>query len=69
MNQQQRGAIAQQNGQRLALEVCRSRAGYYLGTLDQNGAPNSRESAEYWQDEHSAMQALTSGDWTQRTQP
>ena len=32
---------------RLPLQVCESRAGFYIGTLNQDGTPCSRESVEY----------------------
>lgn len=55
--------------EKLPLRVCRSAAGYYLGTLDENGFPVSRESHEYFPDEASASAALASGSWTQRDCP
>jgi hypothetical protein len=53
----------------LPLEVCKSAAGFYLGTLDENGAPFSRESKQYWPTRREAERALTSRDWTQRPDP
>ncbi len=50
-----------------ALTVCRSAAGYYLGTLTPDGHPNSRESAEYWDRKEDAEAALTGQKpWTPR---
>ena len=40
------GRLSAAAGQALPLQVCFSRAGYYLGTHDENG-PVSRESVEY----------------------
>jgi len=53
---------------RLELQVCRSNAGYYLGTYGEDG-PCSRESLEYFSTEEKAQKALDSGEWTQRDQP
>lgn len=55
-------------GVRLPLQVCQSNAGHYIGTYDDEG-PCSRESAEYFQTQEEAQQALDSGDWTQRERP
>ncbi|MDR1935847.1 MAG: hypothetical protein LBS49_09785 [Candidatus Accumulibacter sp.] len=56
-------------GQRRPLQICRSAAGYYLGTLDDDGAPFSRESAGYFPSQGMARQALASGQWQQRLCP
>lgn len=53
---------------RLPLQVLRSQAGHYIGTVSDNG-PCSRESVEYWPKEAHALSALASGDWTQRDEP
>jgi hypothetical protein len=67
---QQYGWLAQEFGKRqLPLEVCKSAAGFYLGTLGENGEPFSRESKEYWPTREKAERALTSRDWTQRPDP
>ena len=63
------GLLALAIGQRLPVQVCRSRNGYYLGTLDADGLPCSRESAEYWPKREQADQALTTGRFTQRVEP
>lgn len=63
------GKLAQACGQKLPLKVCRSQAGYYLGTQDEQGCPYSRESAEYWRTDKAASQALETGRWTQRQEP
>ncbi len=62
------GWLAAQAGQRLPLLVCQSRAGYYIGTL-QDGLPLSRESVEYWPNLGLAEQALRNQCWTQRRTP
>lgn len=50
-----------------ALTVCRSAAGYYLGTLTPEGLPNSRESTEYWARKEDAEAALAGQKpWTPR---
>jgi hypothetical protein len=55
-------------GQRLPLQVCRSAAGYYVGTFDDEG-PVSRESAEYFPSHQAASLALASDRWQQRCVP
>lgn len=62
------GWLAAQAGQLLPLLICQSRAGYYIGTL-QEGLPFSRESVEYWPTLDLAEQALQSQCWTQRRAP
>lgn len=58
------------DGKKLPLEICKSYAGFYIGTVvasgDMKGAPNSRESDRYWQKAHEAQAALDSGDWVQK---
>ncbi|MCL6228141.1 hypothetical protein M4368_27225 [Pseudomonas aeruginosa PA103] len=49
----------------LPLQVLMSNAGFYIGTLDEEG-PASRESVEYYPSRDLAQQALDSGTWTQR---
>jgi hypothetical protein len=59
-------------GVSLPLEVLPSAAGYYLGTLDHDGMPYSRESEEYWKTREEAEAALNSPSpqaWTQRPNP
>lgn len=63
------GKLAQAAGQLFPLQVCKSRAGFYLGTFDADGLPFSRESQEYWPRREAAEQAISSGKWTQRLQP
>lgn len=52
-------------GLRLPVTVLQSGAGYYLGTLNNEG-PVSRESVEYFEMQDRAEQVLASSDWTQR---
>ncbi|HEJ9838671.1 hypothetical protein [Pseudomonas aeruginosa] len=49
----------------LPLQVLMSNAGFYIGTLDEEG-PASRESVEYYPSRELAQQALDHGTWTQR---
>lgn len=63
------GRLATAAGQVFPLEVCRSRAGYYLGTRDVDGLPFSRESVEYWPTAAAAEAARALGSWTQRLVP
>ena len=65
----QYGLLALSIGKRLPLQVCRSAAGFYVGTLDADGLPVSRESAEYWRRPELAAEALRKGHWTQRHEP
>jgi hypothetical protein len=51
------------------LQVCKSNAGYYIGTLDEDGCPLSRESVEYFESRVTAGVALASDIWTQRQTP
>ncbi len=55
-------------GKALPLQVLQSAAGYYIGTADEDG-PCSRESVQYWPKPEKAEHALSSGLWTQRTEP
>ena len=59
-------------GLSLPLEVLPSAAGYYIGTLDEEGMPYSRESEEYWKTRGAAEAALNTPSpraWTQRLMP
>ncbi|HHQ4020317.1 TPA: hypothetical protein ACSPY6_001691 [Pseudomonas aeruginosa] len=47
----------------LPLQVLMSNAGFYIGTLDEEG-PVSRESVEYYSSRELAQQALDNGTWT-----
>lgn len=66
------GFLARQfGGVDLPLQVCRSAAGYYLGTLTEEGEPYSRESEEYWRSREEAERALKEDPphWQQRPHP
>ncbi|MCO2079432.1 hypothetical protein IPC264_20030 [Pseudomonas aeruginosa] len=52
-------------GLELPLQVLMSNAGFYIGTIDEEG-PVSRESAEYYPSRKLAQQALDNGTWSQR---
>lgn len=64
------GKLAAMVGRKLPLQVCQSRSGFYLGTVDDHsmppGEPFTRESEDYWQKREEAARALTAGAWTQR---
>lgn len=60
------GLLAQRYGcGHLPLQVLSSAAGYYIGTIGENG-PVSRESVEYFKAKSDAQQALEDGAWSQR---
>lgn len=63
------GELARAAGKAFPLQVCKSRAGYFIGTNDEDGLPYSRESAEYWPKADQAESALVHGRWTQRLEP
>jgi hypothetical protein len=50
------------------VQVMKTRAGFYIGTCDEEGMPCSRESG-YYPTQAAAQSALDGGSWTQRTQP
>ena len=52
-------------GTRLLLRVLPSSAGFYIGTIDEDG-PASRESVEYYPTFEAAQIALLQHTWTQR---
>ena len=56
------------SGEERALEVLRSNAGYYLGTTDDLGCPNSRDSG-YYPTSEAAQAALDSGEFVPRLHP
>lgn len=56
-------------GLKLELQVCRSASGFYIGTLDQDSMPCSRESEEYYNTRDEAKEALDKMEFTQRTKP
>ncbi|MBH3329870.1 hypothetical protein I5L56_09570 [Pseudomonas oryzihabitans] len=49
------------------LQVLKSHRGFYLGTLDDEGMPFSRESSEYFRSHRAAENALNSGKWTRHS--
>ncbi|QNR00118.1 hypothetical protein BGI51_22120 [Pseudomonas oryzihabitans] len=49
------------------LQVLQSRRGFYLGTVDDEGMPFSRESAEYFRNHKAAENALNTGKWTRHS--
>jgi hypothetical protein len=53
---------------RLPLAIYESRAGFYLGTRDDDGLPFSRES-QYSKTRKEAERALMKRDWVQRLKP
>lgn len=53
-------------GKRRQLDTLKSARGFYLGTVTDEGAPNTRESEAYWSTREEATAAMTSGNWTQR---
>ena len=63
------GKLAMALGRPLPLTICTSASGHYIGTLDDDGAPYSRESLEYWPTHQEAMSAFKTGHWTQRDHP
>jgi hypothetical protein len=63
------GFVAHQYGKKLLpLQVCKSAAGYFIGTLDE-GSPFSRESDGYYPSEAAAGAALTTLAWEQKPAP
>lgn len=54
---------------RLPLQVCRSGAGFYIGTCSETEGPISRESNEHWETEAGAEDALRTGEWSQKPNP
>jgi hypothetical protein len=62
-------------GEFLELEVLKSAAGFYIGTSTPKGvpnmpegAPNTRESNQYWPKKPDAVRALQTGKWPQKLQ-
>ncbi len=56
-------------GERIKLSVCESNAGFYIGTLDPDGSPVSRESEHYYPTHAVALAALTDKTWEQKLHP
>ena len=48
------------------LSILQSNAGFYIGSLDEDGIPNSRASVEYWPTRALAQVAFDGGKWAQR---
>lgn len=46
-----------------SLRVCNSQAGYYIGTLDEEGSPMCKLSVEYYKKRDAADEALKSGSF------
>lgn len=59
------GLLATQAGFQLRITVLESRAGFYIGTSDDDG-PCTRESMEYWPSRDLALAALEAEDWSQK---
>ena len=57
------------SGKELELQVCRSAAGFYIGTMDPMLGPVSRESQEYYRTHEEAQYALDNDTFTQREYP
>ena len=49
------------------VKVLRSAAGYYIGTLDEEGFPYCRVSKEYYSTQEDAEKALADKSFTERT--
>ncbi|EIX9725695.1 TPA: hypothetical protein UL576_005042 [Klebsiella pneumoniae] len=65
------GKLAEENGFKLPVSVCKSHRGYYIGTFQYDPdseyyGPVSRESEEYYKTEEMAQGALNDNNWTQR---
>ena len=58
--------LQSRNSQVFKIQVLKSAAGFYLGTLTPEGFPNSRDSVEYWKTEKAAEKALLTDSWTVR---
>jgi hypothetical protein len=54
---------------RAELQVLKSQAGWYIGTVTEDGLPCARESREYWPSEELAFDALANDTWTQKNWP
>lgn len=65
----QYGKLAAKGGEKLALQVLKSGAGYYIGTACAEMGPFSRESKEYFKSFEAASEAFENSTWTQRMNP
>ena len=64
------GEIAEHYGfGKMPLKVCRSGAGFYIGTWDDDEGPTSRESLHYYPTFEKAKEALDNDTWIQREDP
>lgn len=64
------GEIAEAFGfGKMELKVCRSGAGFYIGTWDDIEGPTSRESVDYYPTYEAAKEALDKDTWIQREGP
>jgi hypothetical protein len=54
---------------RAELQVLKSQAGWYIGTVNDEGLPCARESQEYWPTQELALQALQNDNWKQKSWP
>jgi len=64
------GYLAEMYSQcKLEVQVCQSAAGYYIGTMNPDGSPCSRESGNYYHTAIEADKALREKSWIQRMYP
>lgn len=63
------GRLAKEYGFKYPVQVLHSAAGHYVGTVDEDGCPYSRESEEYWGTYEQAECALKNKTFTQRWEP
>lgn len=54
-------------GRRAELQVLKSHAGWYIGTVDEDGLPCARESVLYWSTQEAATEALITNNWLQKS--
>lgn len=61
------GILAERSGYgQLELRVLHSSAGYYIGTLSEDGCPISRESINYYPSFDEAKKDLDNNTWIQK---
>lgn len=63
------GYLSIKYGVAQTIKVCKSNAGFYIGTIDKNGCPNTRESVQYYQRYDEAQIALQADSFTQKMNP
>lgn len=56
-------------GELWKLQVCKSGAGWYIGVIDPQQGPLSRESQDYFGSEQEARKLLATGMWMQKPTP